>query len=102
MPFGSVKRLMRDRGFGFIKVEGGSDIFFHRSHVRDGDFDALEEGVSVEFETADSDKGPRAVWVKVSGPEAEGAAAAEAPEALPEPLPEPEPGPETGEGGLSL
>ena len=69
MPFGSIKRLMRDRGFGFIKVEDGADVFFHRSHCRDVSFDALEEGVSVEFELAESDKGPRALWVKVSGGE---------------------------------
>ena len=52
MPFGSIKRLMRDRGFGFIKVEDGADVFFHRSHCRDVSFDALEEGVSVKFELA--------------------------------------------------
>ena len=69
MAFGSIKRLMRDRGFGFIKVDDGPDIFFHRSHVRDVSFDALEEGVTVEFEVADSDKGPRATWVKVSSAE---------------------------------
>jgi CspA family cold shock protein len=71
MAFGSIKRLMRDRGFGFIKVDDGPDIFFHRSHVRDVSFDALEEGVPVEFETAESDKGPRATWVKVSSPGAQ-------------------------------
>jgi CspA family cold shock protein len=72
MPFGSIKRLMRDRGFGFIKVENGADVFFHRSHVKDVSFDTLEEGLAVEFEIADSDKGPRAAWVKVGGSEAGG------------------------------
>ena len=84
MPFGSIKRLMRDRGFGFIKVDDGPDVFFHRSHVRDVSFDALEEGVPVEFERADSDKGPRATWVKVSGtgaPETEAGEAEEAEQA---------------------
>ena len=67
MAIGSIKRLVRDRGFGFIKVENGPDVFFHRSHVRDASFDALEEGVAVEFEPAESDKGPRAAWVKLGG-----------------------------------
>jgi CspA family cold shock protein len=65
MATGSIKRLVRDRGFGFIKVENGPDVFFHRSHVRDASFDALEEGLAVEFEPAESDKGPRAAWVKL-------------------------------------
>lgn len=71
MGTGSIKRLIRDRGFGFIRVEDGTDVFFHRSHCKDVSFDALEEGVTVEFEQADSDKGPRVAWVKVVGSEPE-------------------------------
>ncbi len=68
MATGSIKRLFRDRGFGFIKVNGGPDVFFHRSHIRDGTFETLEEGAAVEFEMAASDKGPRVSWVKPAAP----------------------------------
>lgn len=67
MATGTIKRLVRDRGFGFIKVDDGPDVFFHRSHCEDVSFDALEEGVAVEFERQDSDKGPRASSIKVIG-----------------------------------
>jgi len=51
MTTGTVVRIIRDRGFGFIRPEPeGEDIFFHASAVADGRFDALEEGVRVEFE----------------------------------------------------
>ena len=46
---GEIKKLIRERGFGFISAEDGREIFFHRSALEDTDFDALEEGNSVEF-----------------------------------------------------
>jgi len=61
---GQIKRLIRDRGFGFITAEDGSEVFFHRSALAEEDFDALEEGASVEFELETGPKGPRAVGVK--------------------------------------
>lgn len=61
---GSVKRLTRDRGFGFIQGEDGNDYFFHRSELRGGlTFDALKEGQRVTFEPREGDKGPRAAEV---------------------------------------
>ena len=62
---GKIKRLVRDRGFGFITAEDGKDIFFHRSALAGGDFDALEEGTNVEFDLEEGPKGPRAVSVRV-------------------------------------
>ena len=62
---GKIKRLVRDRGFGFISVEDGKDVFFHRSDLAGGDFDALEEGTSVEFDLEEGPKGSRAVSVRV-------------------------------------
>ncbi len=51
MATGQIKRLVRDRGFGFIRPEGASeDIFFHSSAMQGGIFDQLNEGQSVEFE----------------------------------------------------
>lgn len=62
MANGTIKRLVRDRGFGFIRSEGGEEFFFHRSTVRGGaaNFDTLNEGQRVEFEIGNSAKGPRA------------------------------------------
>ena len=65
MPQGTIKKIVSDRGFGFITAEGG-DIFFHFTSVSDNGFDNLTEGQSVEFEVEDqaqSDKGPRATSV---------------------------------------
>jgi CspA family cold shock protein len=60
MPNGTIKRLVRDRGFGFIRDDGGQEWFFHRSAVRDSSFDQLNEGQRVSFEEEPSSKGPRA------------------------------------------
>ena len=59
MPSGTIKRLVRDRGFGFIRDDGGQEWFFHRSSVQ-GSFDQLNEGQRVSFEEEPSAKGPRA------------------------------------------
>lgn len=51
MATGQIKRLVRDRGFGFIRPEGASeDIFFHTSSVQGAMFDDLSEGQNVEFD----------------------------------------------------
>jgi CspA family cold shock protein len=63
---GKVKRIIRERGFGFISAEDGREIFFHRSALEGPDFDALEEGNSVEFNVERGPKGPRAVSVRVT------------------------------------
>ena len=57
---GIIKRLVRDRGFGFIKDDGGQEWFFHRSSVQAGAFDELNEGQRVSFDEEPSAKGPRA------------------------------------------
>lgn len=63
MENGSIKRLM-DKGFGFIKPEGGGkDIFFHSSKVINGKFDDLREGQQVTFKLENGPKGPAAVDV---------------------------------------
>jgi CspA family cold shock protein len=51
MATGTIKRLVRDRGFGFIQPTGESeDIFFHSSAIAAGTFDSLNEGQQVEFD----------------------------------------------------
>lgn len=62
---GKIKRLIRERGFGFITAEDGEDVFFHRSALVGEDFDALEEGANVEFDLEKGPKGHRAANVRV-------------------------------------
>ena len=72
MPQGTIKRLVRDRGFGFISGSR-DDVFFHSSSVRDTSFEELQEGQVVDYEVETGgpsqgrSKGPRATWVKPSG-----------------------------------
>ena len=69
MSTGTIKKLVRDRGFGFIEEPSGQDIFFHASGVRDAIFDELREGEQVEYE-AESDtkgRGQRAVNIRLVG-----------------------------------
>lgn len=52
MAKGKIKTLMKDRGFGFIQVDGGGDdVFFHSSSLAPGEYDGLQMGQSVEFDT---------------------------------------------------
>ena len=62
---GTIKRIIRERGFGFITAEDESEVFFHRSALKDVEFDTLEEGNSVEFDVEAGDRGPRAVNLSV-------------------------------------
>jgi cold shock protein len=61
---GTVKRVIRDRGFGFIRSAEGREIFFHRSSLQEINFDTLKEGDAVEFEVENGPKGPRAIAVR--------------------------------------
>lgn len=61
---GTVKRVIRDRGFGFIRSAEGREIFFHRSSLQNLNFDTLKEGDAVEFDVEDGPKGPRAIAVR--------------------------------------
>ena len=63
MTGGTIKRLVRDRGFGFIRDDGGQEWFFHRSSVQ-GSFDELNEGQRVSFEIVQGDKGLQAANVQ--------------------------------------
>jgi CspA family cold shock protein len=65
MQNGTIARLLIDKGFGFIRDEGGTEHFFHRSSVRGAVFELLREGQRVEFTTEESPKGPRAGEVRL-------------------------------------
>ena len=64
MQTGRIKRVMKDRGFGFITSEDGKEVFFHRSECHGLDFTALAEGQQVGFDLESDPKGPRARNVK--------------------------------------
>ena len=67
---GTIKKL-NDKGFGFITPENSQqdsnvkDIFFHSSDLQGVQFNELQEGDQVTFETVSSEKGPRATKVVV-------------------------------------
>lgn len=65
MANGVIKRLIGDKGFGFIAADDGTEYFFHRTAVRFGTFDGLREGQQVSFEVGHGPKGPRAEDVRV-------------------------------------
>ena len=61
---GTIMRVIRDRGFGFIRSSDGQEIFFHRSSLQQLNFDGLKEGEAVEFDVERGEKGPRAIAVR--------------------------------------
>jgi CspA family cold shock protein len=62
---GTIKRLVRDKGFGFIAAGNtAAEYFFHRSACTGAPFDELREGQIVSFEVGQGPKGPRAEHVK--------------------------------------
>ena len=65
MSTGTIARLLIDKGFGFIRDEGGIEHFFHRSDVLGAVFELLREGQRVEFQVEESQKGPRAGDVRL-------------------------------------
>ena len=66
MPHGRIKKLMSDRGFGFIEGDSGNDLFFHHSSLQGVSIEELNEGQTVEYEEGQGPKGPRATSVRVT------------------------------------
>jgi cold shock protein len=67
MATGTVKKVVADRGFGFITAEDAKEYFFHRSALDSSlDFDRMTGGERVEFEIEQSPKGPRAARVRAA------------------------------------
>lgn len=63
--FGKIRRVNREKGFGFLSSENG-DVFFHRSSIQPPySFEELLEGQDAEFEVHDTPKGKRAERVKI-------------------------------------
>ena len=57
---GTIKRVMSDKGFGFVASEAGTEYFFHQSACNGVQFDELREGQAVTFEEGEGPNGPRA------------------------------------------
>lgn len=60
MQTGTVKWFNAEKGFGFIEVEGGGDVFAHFSAIQGEGFKSLEEGQRVEFNVVEGNRGPQA------------------------------------------
>lgn len=65
MAQGTVKWFNNDKGYGFIAVDGGEDVFVHYSAIQADGYRSLDEGQRVEFEVAQGPKGPQADAVRV-------------------------------------
>jgi len=66
MHTGKIKKLISDRGFGFISDTDGREVFFHKGALMDVAFETLSPGQAVEFEVEKSEKGPRAVNLRLA------------------------------------
>jgi cold shock protein len=62
---GTIKRLVSDKGFGFVQAGDGAEYFFHQSACADVRFGDLREGQTVTFEKGQGPKGPRAENIRV-------------------------------------
>ncbi len=54
---GTIVRMIRDRGFGFVRIDTGEEIFFHHSALERGIFDTLQEGQELEFDIENDVRG---------------------------------------------
>ena len=60
---GTVKWFNSEKGYGFITVEGGDDVFVHFSAIQGEGFKTLDEGQAVEFDVVSGDRGVHAAIV---------------------------------------
>jgi len=60
---GRVKWFNTQKGYGFIEVENGKDVFVHYSEIQEEGFKTLEEGQAVEFDIVEGNRGPQAANV---------------------------------------
>ena len=65
MAQGTVKWFNKTKGYGFISIDGGDDIFVHYSEIVSDGFKQLKDGERVEFNIVNGKKGPAAAQVKL-------------------------------------
>jgi CspA family cold shock protein len=63
MQNGKVKWFNNEKGYGFIEVEGGDDVFVHFTAIQGDGYKTLEEGQAVSFEIVQGNRGPQAANV---------------------------------------
>jgi CspA family cold shock protein len=63
---GTVKWFNNEKGYGFIAVDGGQDVFVHYSAIQADGYRSLDEGQRVEFEVTQGPKGPQADSVRLA------------------------------------
>ncbi|MCB1195444.1 cold shock domain-containing protein [bacterium] len=63
---GKIKKIIREKGFGFIETQEGRDVFFHKNALVDMNFETLNLGEEVQFEIEKTHKGPRAINVTLA------------------------------------
>ena len=71
MATGKVKWFDQNKGYGFIEVDGGEDVFVHYTEIKAEGFKTLAENERVEFDLAEGTKGPQAVNVVKATEESE-------------------------------
>ncbi|MDG2428444.1 MAG: cold shock domain-containing protein [Acidimicrobiales bacterium] len=64
MPNGTVKFFNAEKGYGFLSVTDGEDVFVHYSNIEGEGYRSLDEGQAVEFEVGPGRKGPEALSVR--------------------------------------
>jgi len=62
---GIIRRIVREKGFGFLQALDGTDLFFHRTDLEPGQFEELLEGSRVRFVAVESPKGARAKQLSI-------------------------------------
>ena len=67
MAQGTVKWFNNEKGYGFIAVDGGQDVFVHYTAIQSDGYRSLDENQRVEFEVVQGPKGPQADAVRVVG-----------------------------------
>lgn len=64
MQNGKVKWFSNEKGYGFLEIENGEDIFIHFTAIQGDGYKTLDEGQSVTFEVVEGNRGPQATNVK--------------------------------------
>ena len=63
---GVIKRIVSDKGFGFVQASDSTEYFYHHSACKDTSFDSLHEGKSGTLNKGQVPKGPRAENIRLA------------------------------------